>query len=843
MANKYLDLTGLEEVVNKIKSKFVAKRDNGYAYSDVASGYSKNGPGYWRIEIPNTLPNYAMIQLDINLTQNYATGHNGKLLIYGYHTNTEPYDWRALNVVKIGYLKKTLSVYGSDGKYFYIGGCDTYTTISVNKILVGDSATSRDLTNVVISKVSELPETYQTASVLAVDAEVEGDLTNKVALTSGNKIPTNADLDADTYKKVGSYYCETNADAASLSNAPSGLDYAFMLHVYSPPDNESRSQDVTGNYLHRLQVLTSYTGHRQWKRSLGTNAQGEWTFSTWKLVYDTDKNRTINVGGQAGGTAQSLDGTGNVVIPVTSLNTQALVRPSCLRGVADNTLRPQINTTRANRLAFLPADQIIIEQTIDGGETWTDAGISDENKKALFSETRPGSVTIPLLNGVKSTLCGLRITITAMKYNVPANTPETEKYNYWNSTYVKSTERYCQLQELYFWLSAVSDSMSIKVERANGATSTTWSSIFSNTSFYMTGWSGSDYVRFSQAQFGGSTGQTGQPWNYRMTIMTRGVNGTDTMASSYASSKQQLLEIRGYGDAVWVVPNNYMANDHLYTFDRLQNATFPASVTATGGFVGDLTGTATRASRDADGRLISSEYLQKAGGTMSGRIFTSFKGSVAIGSYAPPGHDIPTLLEDLRYSSGAMGSFNLETAFTLNGVTVSTGWYTYIYVPHRTGGTNGTASGDNCNYGTLYLTRMNDSSSVDTKMYVIRYSGETITRLVELTNPLKVNGHTVNADVPMGAEFTDTVTTATTTGSGNAVTSITSVNGALTVTKGETFLTSHQDISGKLDKPSGGVVGQVLAKTETGCEWRNDATLTASVVGEVLTLSNSYTGT
>ena len=40
-------------------------------------------------------------------------------------------------------------------------------------------------------------------------------------------------------------------------------------------------------------------------------------------------------------------------------------------------------------------------------------------------------------------------------------------------------------------------------------------------------------------------------------------------------------------------------------------------------------------------------------------------------------------------------------------------------------------------------------------------------------------------------KFTDTVTTATTTGSGNAVTAITASNGALTVTKGTTFLTSH----------------------------------------------------
>ena len=49
-------------------------------------------------------------------------------------------------------------------------------------------------------------------------------------------------------------------------------------------------------------------------------------------------------------------------------------------------------------------------------------------------------------------------------------------------------------------------------------------------------------------------------------------------------------------------------------------------------------------------------------------------------------------------------------------------------------------------------------------------------------------------------KFTDTVTTVTTSGSGNAVTAISASNGAVTATKGSTFLTSHQDISGKADK-------------------------------------------
>jgi hypothetical protein len=48
--------------------------------------------------------------------------------------------------------------------------------------------------------------------------------------------------------------------------------------------------------------------------------------------------------------------------------------------------------------------------------------------------------------------------------------------------------------------------------------------------------------------------------------------------------------------------------------------------------------------------------------------------------------------------------------------------------------------------------------------------------------------------------WNNTVTTVTTTGTGNAITAISASNGAITATKGTTFLTSHQDISGKADK-------------------------------------------
>ena len=63
--------------------------------------------------------------------------------------------------------------------------------------------------------------------------------------------------------------------------------------------------------------------------------------------------------------------------------------------------------------------------------------------------------------------------------------------------------------------------------------------------------------------------------------------------------------------------------------------------------------------------------------------------------------------------------------------------------------------------------------------------------------------------IPADAKFTDTVTTVTTSGTGNAVTAITESNGALTVTKGTTFLTSHQSLAAYLPLAGGTTTGAI----------------------------------
>lgn len=88
------------------------------------------------------------------------------------------------------------------------------------------------------------------------------------------------------------------------------------------------------------------------------------------------------------------------------------------------------------------------------------------------------------------------------------------------------------------------------------------------------------------------------------------------------------------------------------------------------------------------------------------------------------------------------------------------------------------------------------SGNVITSTYV-PLSGGTITGSLTVQNGIagdltgKVNGFTLGMNVPNGSKLTDTVTTVTTTGDGNAITSISATNGAITATKGSTFLTSY----------------------------------------------------
>lgn len=82
-------------------------------------------------------------------------------------------------------------------------------------------------------------------------------------------------------------------------------------------------------------------------------------------------------------------------------------------------------------------------------------------------------------------------------------------------------------------------------------------------------------------------------------------------------------------------------------------------------------------------------------------------------------------------------------------------------------------------------------------------AGSTILLTYWSTGSISVSGTATTQNRWLRADYdANTITTATTTGNGNAVTSISASNGALTITKGSTFLTAHPTITTTTDTTS-----------------------------------------
>ena len=150
---------------------------------------------------------------------------------------------------------------------------------------------------------------------------------------------------------------------------------------------------------------------------------------------------------------------------------------------------------------------------------------------------------------------------------------------------------------------------------------------------------------------------------------------------------------------------------------------------------------------------------------MTGQLKTSFKESVAVGSYQAQATKIPDLCTELRFSSGVMGSVSLSEAYTKDGITIAAVWYNFIWIPHRSGGVNGAASGDNCNYGSLILSGMTGSGA-----FIIRYANGSIAELKYL---YKDTTYSANNGVGLsGTTFYNSGVRAVSTGSANGTISV-----------------------------------------------------------------------
>ena len=182
---------------------------------------------------------------------------------------------------------------------------------------------------------------------------------------------------------------------------------------------------------------------------------------------------------------------------------------------------------------------------------------------------------------------------------------------------------------------------------------------------------------------------------YGLIRFTFGCTGVSSSYSGLAVSR-----IMGFGGVGWSTPSNMAKNGHLYSYDNAQNASFPAQVTATQ-FNGSLNGnasTATKAVLDNEGNPINATYVKK--GTTTNLISNSNEFNFVTKAAVNYNNGAGIIYFNWRFSDGSMTNANLIKEYRFS---------------------NG--SGNN-------LAKISAAS---------------------------FNGYTINASVPAGAKFTDTV--------------------------------------------------------------------------------------
>lgn len=226
----------------------------------------------------------------------------------------------------------------------------------------------------------------------------------------------------------------------------------------------------------------------------------------------------------------------------------------------------------ANRIAFLDPAAIDIEYTTNGGSTWTDSGYNDSEKTWLCTGTQ-------------------FIAIGQSRTGYSASTALTT--NHW--TRVTLTGQNGTTQYVYTdpkkLLVNMSTALTVDclIEYKTGASGAEWKTF---GTYAVAGWSGWNDIPLILGTFGGGTSQTSNNWYLRFTFKV-----TSTRTDNY-KGYSGIYGLRLFGTNNWgSASSNYgkgpmSSTGHLYSFDANANAVFPAKVTASGGFRGDVTGNA-----------------------------------------------------------------------------------------------------------------------------------------------------------------------------------------------------------------------------------------------------------
>ena len=390
----------------------------------------------------------------------------------------------------------------------------------------------------------------------------------------------------------------------------------------------------------------------------------------------------------------------------------------------------------ANRLAGFKAAGTTIEYSTDGGTTWTDYGLSDANKIALFTTSATVNLAGPSAKAGSTTANNmLRITLDAINGSV-----------------------YSQLWKWQIYLSTNgSTSCKVKIESYDYNSSTTWHEIIAAAD--LSGWSGWNVLNFSlpgSGAFGGNNNNTHQR-KIRLTFSNA------SCSTTYAGL--QIYKIYAYGGVGWNTPSTLAANGVPYSYDYALNVTFPAKVTASsfsGPLTGNVTGNCSGSSGSCTGNAATATKLTNL--TTTDQASSSDTWRRVWMCYTDNANGRPA------WSDGFVYQTSTNTLKTKKFLAVSASGEQNEFVAQRTGGSSvalmvGTG---NANHGVYSITAskwliVSDASGEVTMNGNAATATKLTTNAGSATSPVYFSGgvpvactYTLGKSVPSDAVFTDT---------------------------------------------------------------------------------------
>lgn len=284
----------------------------------------------------------------------------------------------------------------------------------------------------------------------------------------------------------------------------------------------------------------------------------------------------------------------------------------------DASMVPQLG---ANRFAFGRAAGITVEFSRDAGATWVDYGLTDAQKTELFCTSRPCTIGRTSTTGLTAD-CLLRVTINPKTFGLHTTL---------NKFVLYITDNGCR--GCYCTIDA-----SLKSKPENF--------IKFADKVTLLGWSGYNIINITPLTTYGNSENS----QYDIIRFTFGCKEVNTNYGGLTINR-----IMGFGGAGWTTPSNMADNGHLYTWDWMQSAYFPANVKATtfiGNVNGDVNGYTIGASVPANAKFTDTVYTHPS--THPASMITGLSTVATSGSYNDLSDKptIPTKVSALQNDAG-----------------------------------------------------------------------------------------------------------------------------------------------------------------------------------------------